>query len=177
VDIKVIAATNKDIKTMVDEGAFREDLYYRLNVVPLLVPPLRDRREDIEPLIDYFLSHFNKNYAMAKSIAEDAVKILINYSWPGNVRELENLMERLIVTSERNCITLQDLPEYIRGKKQTIQRISIDGIIPLKEAQELLEQNLLKLAAKQCSTTYEMAQLLGVNQSTIVRKLQKLKGD
>ncbi|AYO31030.1 MAG: hypothetical protein PWR06_37 [Thermoanaerobacteraceae bacterium] len=175
VDIRVIAATNKDLRKMAEEGTFREDLYYRLNVVPLVVPPLRDRKEDVEPLIDYFMAYFNKNYGMTKSITEDAMKALVNYSWPGNVRELENLIERLVVTSERNCITIQELPEFIRGKKPPLQKITVEGIMPLKKAQDLVEQQLLELAVKQCNTTYEMAELLGVNQSTIVRKLQRFK--
>ncbi|MGI5859859.1 MAG: sigma 54-interacting transcriptional regulator [Tepidanaerobacteraceae bacterium] len=173
VDIRTIAATNKDLKKMVDEGQFREDLYYRLNVVPLIIPSLRERIEDIELLIDYFLSHYNQKHNKNISFDEGTRNILKKYSWPGNVRELENLVERLTVISEKDCITMKDLPQNIIGKK-TDQKITVEGIMPLKEAIELVESQLLQMAQNRCKTTYEMAELLDVNQSTIVRKLQKL---
>ncbi len=174
VDIRVIAATNKDLKKMVEEGLFREDLYYRLNVVPLVIPPLRERVEDIELLIEYFLSYYNNKHSKSISFDGKVMDVFKNYSWPGNVRELENLVERLTVISEKNRIALSDLPQNIIGK-QPNQLITVDGIIPLKKAVELVEAQLLQMAQDQCKTTYEMAELLGVNQSTIVRKLQKLR--
>ena len=159
---------------MVDEGLFREDLYYRLNVVPLIIPSLRERVEDIELLMDYFLTHYNQKYNKNISFDEGTRNILKSYSWPGNVRELENLAERLTVISEKDYITMKDLPQNIIGKKSN-QQITVEGIIPLKKAVELVESQLLQMAQDQCKTTYEMAQLLDVNQSTIVRKLRKLE--
>ena len=102
IDIRIIASTNKDIRKMVKQGEFREDLYYRLNVIPITIPPLRERKEDIELLIDFFISHYNKKHNKSISLQEDVIEALLQYCWPGNVRELENLMERLVVTSEMN---------------------------------------------------------------------------
>jgi transcriptional regulator with PAS, ATPase and Fis domain len=173
VDIRIIAATNKNLKKMVDEGLFREDLYYRLNVVPLIIPSLRERVEDIELLMDYFLTHYNQKHNKNISFDEGTRNILKKYAWPGNVRELENLVERLTVISEKDCITMKDLPQNIVGNKFD-QQITVEGIMPLKKAINLVEFQLLQMAQDQCKTTYEMAELLGVNQSTIVRKLRKL---
>lgn len=174
VDVRVIAITNKDLRKMVKDGEFREDLYYRLNVVPITVPPLRERIEDIEVLIEYFLSYYNKKHGKNLYFTDEAMNILKNYSWPGNVRELENLIERLTIMSENESITQKDLPRNIIAAK-SCQKIAVGGIIPLKEAVEIVETQLIQMAQEQCKTTYEIAELLDVNQSTIVRKLKKLK--
>lgn len=173
-DIRVIAATNRDLRKLLHEGQFREDLYYRLNVVPLQIPPLRERAEDIELLIDYFSSYYNEMHNRDISFDETAKDSLKSYPWPGNVRELENLVERLTVISEKDRITVKDLPQNIIGAKFN-QQITVDGIIPLRKAVEMVESQLLQMAQEQCKTTYEMAKLLDVNQSTIVRKLRRLE--
>ena len=131
VDIRIIAATNKNLKKMVDEGLFREDLYYRLNVVPLIIPSLRERVEDIELLMDYFLTHYNQKHNKNISFDEGTRNILKKLFWPGNA-ELENLVERLTVISEKDYITMKDLPQNIIGKKSN-QQITVEGIIPLKK--------------------------------------------
>ncbi|MGB9975576.1 sigma 54-interacting transcriptional regulator [Thermovenabulum sp.] len=178
VDIRIIAATNRDLRKMVEDGAFREDLYYRLSVVPITVPPLRERKEDIEPLIFYFVNYYNKRNGISKTLLQEAIDVLKDYSWPGNVRELENFIERILVTSEKNFIGVEDLPQYIKKSETSRQnhcKITVEGLMPLKEAIEMVEKQLLFLARKQCKNTYEMADLLGINQSTVVRKLKKLK--
>ncbi|MEA1911946.1 MAG: sigma 54-interacting transcriptional regulator, partial [Spirochaetota bacterium] len=115
VDTRIIAATNKDLFSMVKSGTFRKDLYYRLNVVPLIIPPLRERREDIFVLIQFFLDKFNKKFGTVKKMDKECFEILEEYNWPGNVRELENMIERLIVLSSNQEISKDDLPEYVRG--------------------------------------------------------------
>jgi two-component system, NtrC family, response regulator AtoC len=123
VDVRVIAATNRNLREMIGQGAFREDLFYRLNVIHLVVPPLRDRRDDIPALALHFLGHFSRrgNYP-PREIAPDAVDALTHYSWPGNVRELENVIERLAVTVPRAVIACEDLPHDIRSRPATPQR-------------------------------------------------------
>ncbi|KAB3530700.1 sigma 54-interacting transcriptional regulator [Alkaliphilus serpentinus] len=179
VDIRLITATNRNLQKMVLEGKFRADLFYRLNVVPIEIPPLRHRRADILPLCYYFIDIYNKRYGCNKEITFNAESALLDYSWPGNVRELENLIERLVVTVNKDIIDVDDLPSFIFQKDENMsKKIEVDGILPLKEAVELLEEKLIYRAHKKYSTTYEMAKALGVNQSTIVRKIQKyLKED
>lgn len=147
VDIRFLAATNRDIQRMVAEGAFREDLYYRLNVIPIIIPPLRYRREDIPGLIDHFLGQLNFKYETSKKMSPEAIEILTDYNWPGNVRELENLAERLLVTTESNEISVNHLPEYIFEEKgHSSNRFYLLDICPLKEALGKLEKQLVSMA-------------------------------
>jgi transcriptional regulator with PAS, ATPase and Fis domain len=114
VNVRVIAATNRSLSALIATGQFREDLFYRLNVIHLIVPPLRDRREDITELIDHFLGHFTRSNAYSvKSISSDALAALVEYSWPGNVRELENMIERLVVIGRHDTVRLEDLPREV----------------------------------------------------------------
>ncbi len=114
VDVRIIAATNADLETLVEDGRFREDLFYRLNVIPIYLPPLRDRRDDIIPLAEHFLDRFNKEHGKAVSFAPDALDLLLEYRWPGNVRELENLVERTVVMSKSSVVRANGLPRAIR---------------------------------------------------------------
>ncbi|MCL5966566.1 MAG: nif-specific transcriptional activator NifA [Deltaproteobacteria bacterium] len=114
VDVRVIAATNADLETMVEQGRFREDLFYRLNVIPIFLPPLRDRRDDIIPLTEHFLEKFNREHRKNVSFAPDALDLLIESRWPGNVRELENLVERTVVMAKTAVVRAQDLPRSLR---------------------------------------------------------------
>src|SRR5919197_3067448 len=109
VDVRVIAATNRNLRDMVGQGAFREDLFYRLNVIHLTVPPLRERREDIPELVEYFLARFTRNNGyLVKDVSPEAMKMLTEYSWPGNVRELENVIERCVVTGRSEVVAIDD---------------------------------------------------------------------
>ncbi|GAW93942.1 sigma-54-dependent transcriptional regulator [Calderihabitans maritimus] len=119
VDTRVIAATNRDLKEMVQQGKFREDLYFRLNVVPIELPPLRKRREDIPYLVEYFLRKFNEKFGVEpKTISKEALKLLMSYDWPGNVRELENTVKRMVILSEGKEINTEDLPEHLSREAQ-----------------------------------------------------------
>ena len=174
VDIRFIAATNRDIQSMVAEGSFREDLYYRLNVIPIIIPPLRYRQEDIPVLIEYFLENLNQKYDRNKKFTPEALEVLQNYHWPGNVRELENLVERLLVTKEGNEITVSHLPDYVfEGRGPYSNRVYVLDICPLKEAVEELEKQLVSMAYNRLKSTYKVADALNINQSTVVRKIQK----
>lgn len=169
VDVRIIAATNKDLSVMVNEGKFRKDLYYRLNVVPIKMPPLRERREDIIPLAHHFLKRFNEKYQTNKRFSTDILKALLEYDWPGNIRELENIIERLIVTSNTDEILREQLP-FAEEHEGIEENIKINEIIPLKEAVRILEQKLVNSALEKYGTGREAAKALGVNPSTIARK-------
>jgi len=118
VNVRVIAATNRNLRDMITEGTFREDLFYRLNVIHLVVPPLRERREDIPQLIDYFLQRFTRNNGTpVRRISPEALDVLVAYAWPGNVRELENVIERLVVTGRDETVSLEGLPLEIRSQQ------------------------------------------------------------
>jgi two-component system, NtrC family, response regulator AtoC len=138
VNVRVIAATNRNLRDMITEGTFREDLFYRLNVIHLTVPPLRERREDIPSLIDYFLAQFTRNNGTpVHAISPDAVKVLADYAWPGNVRELENVIERLVVTGRTDTVMPEDLPMEIR----THQGV---GLRPKRERRRTVADDLYK---------------------------------
>jgi len=138
VNVRVIAATNRNLRDMITEGTFREDLFYRLNVIHLTVPPLRERREDIPSLIDHFLTQFTRNNGTpVHAISPEAVKLLSDYAWPGNVRELENVIERLVVTGRNHTVVPDDLPMEIR----THQGI---GLRPKRERRRTVADDLYK---------------------------------
>lgn len=177
-DVRIIAATNKSIIDMIDNNTFREDLYYRLNVVSITVPPLRERIEDIEPLVEHFLKRFNDKYSLTKAISNEVIKLLCEYNWPGNVRELENVTESLIILSQNQIITKEDLPnKLIANTKKTSSVVEVNEIIPLKEAESYLEKKLIKKAMAKYGSTRKAAEALKVDQSTIVRKIKKLNID
>jgi transcriptional regulator with PAS, ATPase and Fis domain len=143
VNVRVIAATNRDLRDMIKQGTFREDLFYRLNVIHIVVPPLRERRDDIPLLIAHFLDQFaSQNRSTVTSIAPDAMKAMLEYSWPGNVRELENVMERLIVTAEGDTIQIGHLPSEIRVHDRVALR-------PKRERRRTVADDLYKRMVEQ----------------------------
>ena len=173
-DVRVIAATNKDLPKMVREGRFREDLFYRLYVVPVKVPPLRERPEDIFPLAWHFLHHYNQKFNRSKKFSTELVNALERYDWPGNVRELQNVIERMVITSDGDTLEPRDLPPGIyNNDEKNGSVIEVRGIIPLAEAKEKVEIQLLRQAVAMKKSTREAASLLGVDHSTVVRKLKK----
>ena len=176
INCRIIAATNANLTQMVKEGAFREDLYYRLKVVPISIPPLRERTEDILLLINHFMKEIANKYSIKKEISQETKDILCRYSWPGNVRELRNVLENLIITVEEDVIKPYHLPIEITTNIKPKSMINIVGLIPLKQAQEEVEKQLLIKALRKYKNTYKMAEILDCNQSTIVRKLSKYKG-
>jgi transcriptional regulator with PAS, ATPase and Fis domain len=138
VDVRVIAATNRSLRDMVAQGTFREDLFYRLNVIHLNVPPLRDRREDIPQLVEHFVERFTRsNGYLVKAVSPDAVKVLTEYAWPGNVRELENVIERCVVTGRSEVISPDDLPMEVRMHHNV-------GVRPKRERRRTVADDLFK---------------------------------
>ncbi|MBC2582177.1 sigma 54-interacting transcriptional regulator [Clostridium sp. DJ247] len=173
IDVRILAATNRNLQKMVEQKLFREDLYYRLNVVPITILPLRERKGDIEPLIIHFLSNLNKKYNFNKSITPAAMNCLYNYNWPGNVRELKNIIERIVIMSRGDKILRSDLPIKDRSYEHKI-KINIENKnINLKEAVESLEAALIKNTFKRYGNVRSAAKELGIDASTFVRKRKK----
>lgn len=180
VNVRIITATNKNLENLVSEGLFRDDLYYRINIVPINIPPLRERKSDITPLINSFVDRFNKHYNRSTAIDEGAMKLLNLYKWPGNIRELENMIERLLVTNKSGIITEWDLPNNIRIMTDTDDDggIHVSKLMPLKDALETVEGELVRMAFKDGASTYDVARKLKISQSGASRKyLKYVKGE
>ncbi len=175
VNFRLIAATNRDLHNMVENREFREDLFYRLNVVPIMIPPLKSRKEDIIPLIKHFTSILNEKYGKSIHFSQKSLDYMLRYDWPGNVRELNNILERLILTAEERLIEIDKIKSLINIKYKK-NKIEVKEILPLTEAVEEVEKKILMMAKENDRSTYDMAELLGVNQSTVVRKLKKYFG-
>lgn len=174
-DFRLIAATNKDLHQEVKAGRFREDLFYRLNVVPIEIPPLRERKEDIVLLTNYFWRKLNRKYGTNRKIEVDVYDVLTLYQWPGNVRELENCVERLMVTVDKDLLQVEDLPYYLVNYLPTDMEET--QLMPLTQAMDALERKMILNAYKLYKNTYKVAEVLGVSQSTVVRKLKKFGCD
>ncbi|WHY61554.1 sigma 54-interacting transcriptional regulator [Cytobacillus firmus] len=180
IDVRVIAATNRDLKELVLEGSFREDLFYRLNVIPISIPPLRRRVEDIPILIDAYARMFAAKYHKHLKFTKKAIQVLTNYQWPGNVRELVNMIERIYVTASNLEVGEQEiLSLFSKSDNQGMshdQAIVVNQLLPLKEAVDLLERELIYKASQSEKSYRGIARVLEVNPSTIVRKVKKLEG-
>ncbi|WP_123058855.1 sigma 54-interacting transcriptional regulator [Brevibacillus reuszeri] len=175
VDVRIIVATNQNMKELVKNQKFREDLYYRLYVVPIEIPPLRKRIADIIPLAIHFLKEFNRMYGLEKSINRDALHMLEGYSWPGNVRELQNVIERLVVKTRADSIGTQDVIPNLFKEESIVRenKAVVLDIMPLKEAVEEVENQLISLALKKYGTAARVAKILGVSPATVSRRMQR----
>lgn len=171
IDVRIISATNRNLADLVQEGKFREDLYYRLNVVPIEVPPLRERTEDIVPLLRLNLAKYNRSLGENKTISSDAIEILLKYPWPGNIRELQNIVERLIITTSSDVITAEDIFIFIKEAAEESTVSALDT--SLSAALEKAEREILAQALRRYRSTRSIAKVLRISQPTVVRKLQK----
>ncbi len=177
-DIRVIAATHQDLKLAVEQKRFREDLYYRLNVIPIHLPPLRERKSDIPLLAHHFLEHFNKTKKKKiKGFTKEAIEKLMQYNWPGNVRELENTIERVVILLDGDFITPQDLPEKFQNltRDNLLQEIIIpDAGISLEEAVNEFEKRLILQALQKTGwIKNKAARLLNLNRTTLIEKIKR----
>jgi DNA-binding NtrC family response regulator len=181
VDVRVVAASNKDLAAEVEAGRFREDLFYRLQVIPIVMPPLRERRSDIPLLVKHFLEkHNRKRLGRPVRISEQAMVHLWEHDWPGNVRELENLLERLVILSEDGLIDVQHLPPNIRSliseKKIPRPTLGEEGL-DLNTAVEEFENRLIEEALRRTKGNKQAAaRLLGLKRTTLVAKLRRRRG-
>jgi len=172
IDVRLISITNRDLKKMVENGNFREDLYFRLNVVPIYIPPLKERRDDILHLINFFLHKFNLNYGKNVHFSRVVIDHLINYDWPGNVRELSNLIERLVVVTPHDEVLMEDLPDAL---KQDFLNLPISQEDSLKKAVRQFEVSLMRKAINKHGSVQQAANYLNVDPATIYRKLKTAK--
>lgn len=172
INTRVIAATNRNLEQMVENGDFRSDLYYRLNVVSLHIPSLRERREEVSPLITYFLDRFNKDFRVNKTLSRAARNSLLIYSFPGNIRELENLIRRLVAMTEEDVIKVCHLPECYQ-KTDAGESVSPTGSAKGRlEDVRVFERQILEEAIRKHGSQRKAARALGISQSTISKKLQ-----
>jgi two-component system response regulator AtoC len=195
VDVRLIAATNRDLKQLISEGRFREDLYYRLNVVPIALPPLRDRKDDIPPLVQHFIEKYDRRLGKKVERMEDeALALLLRYSWPGNIRELENLMERSVLFADGPVITAENLPESLvertPGPSTPIAAVGPLGAIAapsgasmkeiVRQAQAELERELISRALEETGgNVTRAAKRLQISRKSLQVKMKDLglRGD
>ncbi len=182
VDIRVISATNKDLPAAIEDGRFREDLYYRLNVIPLHILPLRERKEDIPELTDYFQGQLmlRSNGYRKRIFPEETMNALLRYDWPGNIRELENLIERLSVLVEEDTVEMYDLPDYITRNCTKNHTVSVASIfnngIGFNDAIDQYQRSLILHALNDTGwVKAKAAELLKMNRTTLVEKIKKMK--
>jgi DNA-binding NtrC family response regulator len=170
VDVRLLAATNKNLEKAITDGTFREDLYYRLNVIPINLPPLRQRRDDVPLLVNHFLERFiARTKKKIASVSPEAMKLLVGYNWPGNVRELENVIERAVILTNKNVILPKDLPPAVINQQKSAVTVD-DGSEPTLET---LEKNyILKILDKYTWNQKKASELLGISTTTLWRKLK-----
>ncbi|PGW74375.1 sigma-54 interaction domain-containing protein [Bacillus thuringiensis] len=166
VDVRIVAATNRDLSEMVKQGTFRKDLYYRLNVIPIAIPPLRERTEDILPLIYHYLQHFNKKYGRDVKLAPSTLQMFVGYPWEGNNREIENVIERIVITVD-DVVTVEDLP--LSMQEAAVEQSGRSLYKMLEE----VERNIILKAYKTYGSSYKVAEFLQISQSAATRKIKK----
>lgn len=176
-DIRIITATNRSLEDLVKKGQFREDLYYRLNVIQMNMPSLNGRDQDIEVLTHHFIRFFNRKYGVSVSISDSVIPYLKNYSWPGNIRELEHLMEYLVLNAQNHSIEIGDLPKNIVSSSKDIDEynlnIEIEKGLGYKELMDQAENDIINLYYRKFNSSYKLAEALGVSQSTANRLIKK----
>jgi len=179
VDVRVIAATHRDLEKAIIDGLYRQDLYYRLSVIPIQIPPLRERVEDIKPLVTHFLEKFNAENEKTVVLSEEMIDLLLRYHWPGNVRELENCMERLVVLARGGPVTLKNIPNGMSAYFNDIQQVSIKPSRDrqkdsLSDSMQHIEKKALKEALERCAWVQAKAgRLLGFTPRQVAYKIKK----
>ncbi|MDP4161262.1 MAG: sigma 54-interacting transcriptional regulator, partial [Bacillota bacterium] len=189
VNIRIIAATNRDLPKFIEEGKFREDLYYRLNVIEIEIPALKERNDDIVPLLYYFLNIYDARYNLSHDFTQESLDILNNYDWPGNIRELEHLIERLVITVQDTYILPRHLPQKVF--KDDVQQMIKEEALPMAEPEKQVlssvstipspqkksfketEINMILQLYKKLKSSYKVAEELGVSQSKVTRVVRK----
>ncbi len=175
VDIRIVAASNKKLKEEVERGNFREDLFYRLNVVPINLPPLRDRKEDIPLLVEHFLRIYNeKNNRKVQGFHPRALDALMRYHWPGNIRELENVVERCVILTQEDYVPFSELPEAIQGDTgDSYRQQAREGIRPGMTIKEMERELILSTLEENDGNRTRSARILGITRRTLQHKLKE----
>ena len=179
IDVRIIAATLRDLSSDVGQGRFREDLFYRLNVVPVMLPPLRDRRSDIRPLVRYFLERYARKHGDAiKSVSGAAMSLLEDYAWPGNIRELENTIERAMVLSDESAIAPASLPPKIASERRSIELPFLGDDLSIKKATRLIERELIRRSLERTGgNRTRAAELLEISHRALLYKIKDYEID
>jgi transcriptional regulator with PAS, ATPase and Fis domain len=172
--VRIIAATHQNLAERVKSGLFRRDLYYRLNGVPIEIPPLRERAEDIVPIAVNFLSKLNQAHGTRKKMSADVLDALQKYNYPGNIRELVHIVERMFTMSEKDVFDGGELPAEVRSVSSVIPHVG-RGDMTLEGALDAFEEHIIRDVLKRSSTPQEAAQALGIHYSTLWRKLKKFR--
>ncbi|SCM95436.1 Transcriptional regulator [Bacillus mycoides] len=173
-DIRIIAATNRKIEEMVKEGKFRADLYYRLHVLPVNIPPLRERHEDIFPLIHFYLQKYNQIFNQTRTFSKQTIDVFQRYQWPGNIRELENTIEQLVIMAKKEEISIHDLPDRFHSVSMEEEALeSLKKGNNLSQIIESMEKTIIGQAIKENKTTRKTAKVLGITQTSLIRRLKK----
>jgi transcriptional regulator with PAS, ATPase and Fis domain len=180
IDVRIIAATNQDLVNLINQKQFREDLYYRLNIIPLNIPPLRGRREDITVLLNYYKEYYERKFKVQITFSPEVYSLLHKYNWPGNIRELRNIVERLFVIMDPKTVVTPDTiikGGFLRKDIPNLSGnyISVHTIGPLKEAAKELEKLMIEMAMQKLGSVEKVAKVLGINPSTLWRKRTNLK--
>ena len=170
INVRILGATNRDLEQAVAAGTFRRDLFFRLNVLTLRIPPLRERRQDVPLLVAHFLERIGRDSGIEKTISDDALKALLNYVWPGNVRELENCLERACALSSANEIQVRDLPTQLSSAPASLMARPATGIVPMAELEKV---TILNALAQVNGDKMLAARLLGIGKTTLYRKLKE----
>jgi transcriptional regulator with PAS, ATPase and Fis domain len=170
VDVRLICASNQDLKDLISKKMFRADLFYRLNVIPIYIPPLRERRDDIPYLVHFFLNRYNKRHGTKKVISKEAMDHLLTYSWPGNVREVANVIERLVVITHGDYILPNNLPKEIFEKTG---KEFIENGLTIKEQMDKIEISIIRKAIEKYGSARKAAPHLGMDSTSLTRKLKK----
>ncbi len=173
IDTRVVAATHQDLGQMMEQGSFRKDLFFRVNVIPISIPPLRERREDISAFISFFLNRYAAKYETDVKILPKTLDCLCRYSYPGNIRELSNLVERLVVLSHNQKIDVEDLPTHVRLSTDLDSLFFLPDDLDLNRAIENLERRMIVHALKECGSQRKAAKILGIHQSSLARKVKR----
>ena len=178
IDVRIIAATNKNLMEMVAQGTFREDLYYRLNVVPIFIPPLRERKEDIPVMVNYFIKRINQEYGKNVSVSKELMDLLVEYDWPGNVRQLQNTIERMVILSKKDILTPEDLPKELKHSKISSQKenkniIEINDTELPKTVEQIEKEAIIKALEEANYVIKNAAKLLGMTPRQIRYRMDR----
>jgi two-component system response regulator AtoC len=179
IDVRIIAATHRDLMAETDAGRFREDLFYRINVLPISIPPLRDRREDVPLLVDYFIGRNNARFGTnIRGVSPEVRRLLLQYAWPGNVRELENTLERSMVLAEKDCIEVDGLPERIRDARDPVQLQVTSGELSIKKTSRVIEEILIRRALQKTKgNRTRAAEVLEISHRALLYKIKEYQID
>jgi PAS domain S-box-containing protein len=173
-NVRIIAATNQDIDALIESKKFRQDLFFRINTISIVIPPLRERTEDVIPLVQNFSQRINERYGMKRHFSSEAIQVLMSYSYPGNVRELSNIVEQAFLISKGEIVEVDELPFQIRNIADTQSLMFDGGDKTYNEIVDLMEYKIIKNAVEKYGSTHKAAKNLKISQSTIVRKMKRL---